>query len=160
VRKPPTTLVKTHMLVARCQGAVLLWQADAVPVISLRGQGRPVPRRPQGLWRGLLSLPSGPWYVDAASAGKPAGGAESDADACRIWQRWFERFASAAGGRWQDLGQVRHAVTTYRLRCHLTGVLLPQRPGGLSEARWYHPDQDAAPPLTALARKALELNGL
>ncbi len=156
-RRLPTN-VWGATLVARWRGAVLLWPADAPPAVRLTGRGSPVRSDTTGLWQGLLALPSSPWYREQAD--KIRTTRTGVADPTDLWRKWLAAFADHRRAEWDDLGLVKHAVTTYRLRVRVTEVVLHGRPRAPQYARWYHPGRQAEPPLSALARKVLVRAGL
>ncbi len=155
----PARPVILSLLVIRAGDGILLAPAGetfaAAPAL-----GEPARRGPDGLFAGLWSPPATPWYRDGNPADGRAGepgrvpAAPGAATFRAAWSDWLHGPGRPAP-EVLALGEVRHAVTTWRLRVVVCGAVVATRAPALPGWRWHRPERDPEPPLSALARKAL-----
>ncbi|MHB8079116.1 MAG: A/G-specific adenine glycosylase [Candidatus Krumholzibacteriia bacterium] len=156
-RRQPSR-VRLGLLVVQCGRGLLLLPPGAPPQVG-PPSGASVRRRDfRALTRGLWGLPSSPW---CAVAGPDADAARFGRELAAGWTVWLTA-AGARAARVEALaGRFRHAITTFDLevvvaRAELAG---PGSAGAWPpDAVWWQPDEPA-PPLSGLARKALQVAG-
>ena len=152
--RPRVIPVLLSSLVLHRAGRVLLLPSEAAVVVPVRGFGVPVRRGLDGLFSGMVNVPSTPWYGD------PGDSAEDPFPA--VWRRWLRQIG------WRRptvraLGSYRHAITVHRLR---VAVFMAEWPAGSEpetglNAVWMRPDGRAA--ASTMAKRCLDLaiaNGL
>jgi len=155
VARSPVRPVVLGALVLRAGDAVLLLASEHATVARARGLGRARREGLTGLFRGMLNPPLTPWYDDRD------GGTESaDRAFERAWRGWL-RGLGAVGLEPQPAGELKHAITVYRLRVLVSIADWPLATGSLDlpGAAWSTP-QVGGEPISTLARKIMRRNPL
>ena len=142
-----TIPVLMSSLVLRSAGRVLLLPSERAVVSTAGGLGRPARRTLDGLFGGMVNLPSTPWYRDPGGRG--------DDGFPGVWRRWLR------GLGWPrptavSCGIHRHVITVHRLRVAVFAADWPHGPQPVlsEEDLWAEATDDG--PLSTLAKRCLD----
>lgn len=146
-------------LVLKHRDELLLLPSERAIVAAVGGLGRPVRRELGGLLAGLWSQPLTAWYADplAPSHSGTTATRELAERSGAAWRRWL-RSLGWPQPRTTGVGMHRHAITTHRLRVHVSVAEWPPqraRPE-LPGAFWTADVHSSA--LSSLARLGLALS--